>query len=642
MSHRGEAAALEIDLSVGQIDKKQNDPKLYETYLGGKGIGTKLLWDKVPPETAPLSPENLLIFTTCLLTGTPAPTANRACISYKSPQINLFSYSYLGGFWPAELRHAGYDTVVISGKSPSPIYLWVDNDNVEIRDASRLWGKDTRETQKALREELRNDKVQIVCIGPAGENMVHMASLEHGTNHSASRTGIGAVMGSKNLKAIAVHGTKDVHIAMPTEFMEVCEHILKRSEGIKKWFDIERWCHDYVQPACDTACFGNEDEMPPGSEFENYAEINKDYLARSPSRDPACYNCSVSCPKLQVSLPERTHFYPMCMSFAFSFACKIPDLAFTLECYELCVRYGLDLVSTAKALAFAIDLYQRGILTKEDTDRLHLEYGNKELAFILIDKIARRDGIGNVLADGVYTAAKVIGKGAEEHAHLVKGLDLSPDFKRLKPSSAVFIATSDRADLHGCTCATLPYTWGDRREVLKDGWWLYPKEFEKYLESDPELMGWEGAAELTYYTEHVRGLVDLAGVCWWWAGFWPYTVIKIDAIIALIRYATRMDIDEAGAIKIAERVRTLHQANNVRLGLRRKHDTIPAKLFRDEPTRHQKEMGLIKLEPKEFNKQLDKYYELRGWNSEGIPTKETLDKLDLGYVRHDLERMGIL
>lgn len=639
----GIGKTLEVDLSRGKVDIKQSDSGLFRDFLGGKGIGARLFWDRVPPETAPFSEENLLIFTTGPLTGTPAPTANRACISYLSPQTNLFSYSYLGGFWPAELRHAGYDVMVVSGKSSAPVYLWINDDTVELRDASHLWGKDTRETQRLLQEELKNDRVQIVCIGPAGENLVHMASLEHRTSNSASRTGVGAVMGDKKLKAIVVHGARDVSLARPAEFMEWCEVSRNRSDGIKKWFETERWCQDYVQSGCETACFGNEDEMPPGHGFENYGDLNRDFLNDFSSRDIACYNCPVPCPKLKVSLPEGTYYYPMCMSFAFSFACKISDLTFSLKCYEMCVRYGLDLVSTAKALAFAIDLYQKGILTSEETDGLHLEFENRELALTLIDKIAHREGLGNILADGVYAAAKTIGRGAEEHAHLVKKLDLSPDFKRLKPNAAVFIATSDRADLHGSTCAALPYTWGkERDEILREGWWLYPGEFEKYLEADPVLIGWEGAAELNHYCENMRTLTDLVGLCWWWTGFWPYTVIKIDVIVKLLSAATGMDIDEAEAVKIARRTRTLIQANNVRLGMRRKDDTIPEKLFWDEPTPRQQAIGLGKLDHDEFDKQLDRYYELGGWNREGIPTRQTLDALGLGYVREDLERRGIL
>jgi len=636
---------LEINLSTGVIERKQSDPKLNEAFLGGKGIGAKLFWDRVPPQAEPFSHDDPLILTTGVLVGTIAPAANHCFISFKSPQTTSFSYSAMGGFLGRELKHAGYDTVVISGKSPIPVYLWIDDDKVEIRDARHLWGKDTFETQRLIREELKNNKVPTVCIGPAGENKVYMASIEHpGTGSSFSQTGPGAVMGDKNLKAIAIYGTTDVNIARPSELMELCSLILDKSKPLKKILEVEGWFDAVFEMGWGAVAFGNADEKPAGLGFENFAKIHRDFLDKNLVREIACSNCPSSC-KLMLSRPDGDGMsdYLRCQSFGFSFACKIPDVAFAVKCCDLCTRYGLDVVSTERIIAFVIDLYQKGILTKEDSDGMHLEYGNQELVFTLIRKIAHREGFGNILANGTYETARTIGRGAEKHTHLVKRIDRQTDFFVLSPIDAFVLATCDRGDVHSLTQAnyfSFMKKGKGRDTFIKEGGWVYPDEFEKYLDVDYSV-DYEGAAELAHYSEDIKTLTDLTGLCWWWTGFIPYPPIKLDTLIELISYVTGMDIDETKALQIASRTRNLIQANQVKLGRRRKDDTVHESLFRREPTRFQKQqLGLVKLNHDKFDKQLDKYYQLKGWNSEGIPLKETLRELGLDYVGQDLEQNG--
>jgi len=225
---------LEVDLSKGKIEKREGDHQLYETYLGGRGSITRMFWDRVPPETEAFSPENLLIFGVGLLTGTLAPGANRTAIVTLSPQTDLLTYSMLGGYWGAELKQAGYDTLTLAGRSSTPVYLWIDDDQIEIRGAHHLWGKDVRETQTLIRKELDRDKAQNLSIGPAGEHKVYVASIEHSLGSGISRAGVGAVMGDKNLKAIVVYGTKDTSVAKPTEFNEVCGYVLSKTGRLKK------------------------------------------------------------------------------------------------------------------------------------------------------------------------------------------------------------------------------------------------------------------------------------------------------------------------------------------------------------------------------------------------------------------------
>jgi aldehyde:ferredoxin oxidoreductase len=641
---------LEVDLSRGNIEKKEGDSKLAEAYLGGKGTNAKLLWDRVPPETASFSPDNALIIGSGVLTGTIIPSANRVFISCKSPVTNMHSYSALGGFLGPEIKHAGYDTIVISGKSPSPVYLWINDDKIEIRDARHLWGKGTQETQTVLREELRNNKVQIACIGPAGENKVFLASIEHATGASASRGGVGAIMGYMNLKAIAVYGTKDINIANTSRLIELCEEILARTKPLREFF--ENLAHHLNRFELITGYYGNLSEryadMPP-SEFKQAIKDSgkkcQDFIDTARTREVACYNCGLRC---KHTYPRRDGGYSFikCQSWwSFMVSSKIIDYDFALECYSLCEEYGLDTISVARCIAFAIDLYQKSILTKKDCDGMHLEWGNNEIVLSLIEKIARREGIGDILANGIHRAANQIGKSAEKWAYHTKKVELivSPT-GFFAPYFALTQSISDRADPTrnmSYICQELRFRPKEEKEAyIKSGFSIYPKEFEEYILDE---FDWSGAddesgCQFVTYDEEIFTITDLTGLCNFWTVFFPYPPINNRALIAeLISCATGRDIDESEVTKIAKRVIALVRAYNVRSGIRRKDDKVPQIFFQRSPR-----PPMQKLDPNTFNKWIDRFYKIRGWNSEGIPTKETLEELDLDYVRQDLERRKIL
>jgi aldehyde:ferredoxin oxidoreductase len=628
---------LEIDLSEGKVEKTEVDFQLNQSYLAGRGTNTKILWDRVQPETHPFSEDNLLIFGAGLLCGTPAPGANHTALTTRSPQTNLQTYSNLGGFWGPELKHAGYDTLVISGKSPQPTYLWINDGNVEIRNASHIWGKDTGEAQRIIRKELKKEKVQILCIGPAGENKVYAASIEHGSGVSASRAGVGAVMGDKKIKAIAVYGTKDVSVAKPSEFIELCDDILKKTGRIRAFFD--NWSYESAQGMMDQMAFGNLGEEIP---YPDSGKLHEDFLQRFRARKIACYNCNIRC-KSAIHLPEVGYSFVKCQSwFTFMFACKIRDFAFNQKCYNLCERYGLDAISTANCIAFAINLYEKGILTKKDTDGMRLEWGNEDLAFSLIRKIAWREGVGSLLAKGVYEAARLIGKGAEEYAHHIKKLEIVP-FGLYTPYRALRTAITDRADMTRAEAGVpqhgLKEPWEWKEEYIKSGFFPYPKELEKiFLEDFVGLAkDYEKIVPFTSYDVDKNTLADCSGLCIFWTGFWRYNPINLNDHIKLISYATGIGIDETEAMKVAKRIGTLIRAYNVILGIRRKDDKIPEKYFQKTPP-----PPYLQLDPDKFKQMIDEYYRLRGWNSEGIPRKETLEELGLDYVRLELERRGIL
>lgn len=634
--HYGSAGKnLEINLSTGKSLKTEVDTTARGMYLGGRGTNTKLFWDRVPPETDPYSADNLMVFGVGILTGTLAPGANRTILTTLSPQTNLQTYSSLGGFWGAELKHAGYDNLIVSGKSSKPVYLWINGDKAEIRDASHLWGKDVRETSKIIRDELKQNRAQVLSIGQAGENRVLAATIEHGSGTGASRAGVGAVMGDKKLKAIAVYGTNDIHIARPADFYELCEHILKKTDGIRAYFDRMSYeCHEWFM---NNWAWGN---LGPKRPFDNAGEYHENFVKEFSSRTVGCFNCTLAC-KVNIKLPEGEYCSVKCQSwFAFMFAVKTRDLLFNARCVNLCEKFGLDTVSTACNIAFAIDLFEKGILTKADTQGEDLEWENQDLVLALIGKIARREGIGDILADGVYEAARQIGRSALKHAYHIKKLEMIA-FQPTIPYCALRTAVTDRLDMTragSSAVSAMENTPKWKQEYVKAGYFHYPKEFEKpFVEAYVGLgRDYEKMVPFTSRDVDTNAIADSTGVCIFWTGFELYPPISVDDQINLMSYATGMDLDEAKTILIAKRINALTRAYNVRKGINRRADIkIPERFFRERPAPPD-----VKLDHKKFNKMISSYYKLRGWNYKGIPAKKELERLDLHDVWQDLEQRG--
>jgi aldehyde:ferredoxin oxidoreductase len=627
---------LEIDLSRAVIERRESDPGLNDTYLGGRGICTRLFWDRVSPETEPFSSDNPLIFGVGLLTGTLAPGANRTAIVTKSPQTKLLTFSNLGGYWGPELKHAGYNTLIVSGKSPTPVYLWINDGQVEIRDACHLWGKDVRETQRAIRQELDQDKLQIICIGPAGENRVYAATIQHGFGSGASRTGVGAIMGDKNLKAIAVYGTRDLDVARPAEFNQVCAQILKKTDKAKKYWDD--WSHEVGTWLLDGA-YGYFDQAMP---LEEAGEWLDEFVRGFQTRKTTCYNCAIGC-KSVIALPDGGFATLKCQSwFNFLLACKSRDLAFSVKCYDLCEAYGLDVISTANLIAFALDLYGKGILTRADTDGLNLRWGDQALAFTLIEKIARREGIGDVLADGIYEAAHQIGRGAEAQVQHIKKLEPIP-YHITTPSGALRAATADKPDMtrmEGFVAAEgLEFSKEWKKEYVATGFFTYPEEFEELFTEEYSGLehDYEKVVPFTSYEADKNNLADCTGVCIFWTGFWRYNPVSIDDHVRLISHALGKDMDEAEAITIAQRIGALTRSYNVIAGIRREDDIVPEVCFEEPPGPSQ-----VSLDREAFDRMISEFYRLRGWNEEGVPSREELNRLGLQDVRQELEARGLL
>src|SRR3989339_546858 len=525
---------LEVDLTRGNIERVATDPRDTELYLGGLGTNAKILWDRVPPETHPFDPDNLLIFGAGLLCGTPATGCNRTIVSTISPQTLLMAFSMMGGFWAPELKYAGYDKVIIRGKSPNLVYLWINNDRVEIRDASHLQGKGAVETQELIRQELKEPRAQVAAIGMAGENRVFFASIEQGRS-SASRGGIGAVMGDKGLKAIVVRGTKDVNIARPAEYIELCNEVLKyikfRNENpIPGVMAIltglgspqEMKVHDEKWHT-ENFMWGNSRVRRKDFWNEEIAKQWAETLDSMRTRLISCFNCPMTC-GATISPPGLPTYMMKCFSKLTYTMAAMSDLAFGMGIAQSATEYGVDAFSAPQVMAFALELYENGILT--DADFPGMPSDNEGRFYWLLDRIVRREGIGDVLADGTYWAAERIGKGAHEYAHncIKKTEQLPLKLGMLNQMYFLMYCTGEKASITQIegNFPQTPFPTREEQEAFTRDWPHVPDErFKRWFEewelrgekSIPNYPSAEASYEIVNWQEAMHYIDDATGMC---------------------------------------------------------------------------------------------------------------------------------
>ena len=642
---------LEIDLTRGSVERVETDPRLTELHLGGLGTNAKILWDRVPADVEPFSPDNLLIFGTGLLCGTPAPGANRTIISTYSPQTLFMGYSMMGGFWAPELKYAGYDKVIFRGKSPNLVYLWINNDKVEIRDASHLRGKGAVETAALIKQELKEPKAQVAAIGLAGENRVYMASIEQGRS-SASRLGLGAVMGDKGLKAIAVRGTKDVNVARPAEFMQLCNDVLqyikvRAAKPIPEVMPIlavlgspqEMAVHDEKWHT-ENFMWGNARTRRKDFWNKEIAEKWKDSLETVRTRLISCYNCPMKCGAI-ISVPGISTYMMKCFSkLTYSMAAFVEDLDFGFKIAQRATEYGVDAFSMPQTMAFGFELKEAGILT--DADFAGCPSDNEGKFYWLLDRIVRREGIGDVLANGTYWAAKQIGKGAEAYAHntIKKHEQLPLKLGMLNPIYFLMYSTGEKMNITQIegNFPQAPFSTMELKQEFVQDWVQAPNDKFKQYVLDWEFRGErsmpfyppvEACCEIVDWQEKMHHLDDALGLCAGLSSFPLKPPYHLHNLPTFISAATGIDMDEDGLTQIFNRNRNLVRAINVRRGLRRADEKPPEDHWR-------------KRFPELETQLLDGYYKLKGWNHDGIPTKESLHALGLDYVADDFINRGIL
>ena len=640
---------LEVDLTRGSIDRVETDPNDTRLFMGGLGTNAKIMWDRVPAETDAFSPENLLIFSSGLLCGTAAPGSNRTIVSTISPQTKLMAYSMMGGFFAPELKYAGYDKIVISGKSEELVYLWINNDKVEIRDASHLKGLGATETSEAIRRELKDPDIQVAAIGLAGENRVFFASIEQGRS-SASRGGIGAVMGDKGLKAVAVRGTKDINVADPVKYMELCDGVLKY---IKYRAD-----HPIQGVPPILQGLGSPQEMAIVDEewhttnftWGNSRTRRKDFWTHEieqkwketqenvRTRLISCHNCPMKC-GATISVPGLPTYMMKCYSKLTYTMAAFSDLDFGFKIAQKATEYGVDGFSAPQAMAFGLELLEAGILTMEDFPGMPEDTEGR--FYYLLEKMVRREGIGDYLADGTYWAARRIGKGAEKYDHntIKKHEQLPLKLGMLNPVYYLMYSTGEKINITQIEgqFPQEPFATRELREEFVKDWFQVPDEkFKKYYVdweprgemSNPYYPTVEASCEIVDWMEKMHYIDDALGMCAGLSSFPLKPPYHIHNYAEFVTAGTGIKMSKDDVWKSATRTRTLMRALNVRRGLRRADDKPPEDHWRKRFPDLEKEL-------------LDQYYKLKGFNDQGIPTKESLHDLEMDFVAEEFEQKGI-
>jgi aldehyde:ferredoxin oxidoreductase len=620
---------LRIDLSSGKW-WTENTEAYTRLFIGGKGINVKVLYDEIGPTVGPFDPANRVCLGPGVMAGTMAPSHSRMKITAVSPN-GFLQNSGVGGHLPAEIRKAGYDNVIIQGKSENPAYVYIDNDRVEIRDATHLWGCNTQETQQAIKQEL-GDWVKAACIGPAGENLVSSGCIVTGKGSAAGRGGFGAVLGSKNLKGIAVRGTGQVRIANPSEFLAACTEahlFLPESSRFMKMQGKEGHGDKYTLAwtvDAGIAPLGNwEVTNASWDRIGEYGGAEEFYKEHATSPQYGCDGCPVHHFHI-FDIPGRCRGTTKCAQWnSFSTPVWINDRKVIVQANTLCQDYGLDSTATGNAVAFLMELFHRGIISEKDTDGIPMTRGDEKAVFAAIEKIGKQEGFGRLFREGVSGAALEIGKDAEECAMVVNGQETElVEFRAFK-AWALVAAVNDGTVSHGEPLLEL--TWSeDKEDTEKLGQELFgsrqavvPTSYEK-----KGLHVWD--------EENINTAGDLTGTCRW---IIPWGVTrKLDMPAKLLSLATGQDINVEDLLRAAERTLTLERAFRVRKGARR--STLPERLFttavQDGTYKGEK------LDKEKFERMLDEYYGVRGWDRNGIPTQETFLKFGLDAEWETLNR----
>ena len=626
---------LRVDLSSGRIREVDTPKEWARKYLGGDGMAARLLWEEVGPGVNPLGPDNKLIIATGPVTGTIWHTAGRVVAVSKSPLTGIWGESHSGGHFGPEIKYAGYDMIVVEGASSKPVYLSIYDGKVEIRDASHLWGKDTYETTEAIREELGDPAVQVASIGQAGENLVKYAAIITNYHDAFGRTGMGAVMGSKRLKAIAVRGFGAVEVAHPDEFYEFALEGHRRVLESDQAMELRR----YGTPML-VAVKQAIGELPTKNHwvgvFDRYHEIDAETLREKYwVATKSCFGCSTACKKKH--LVRAGEFAGTFTGgpeyeavFAFGSSAMCDNLPAILRLNLLCNKYGVDVISAGKTMSFVMELFEKGILTKNDTGGFELKWGDYHAMLEALDMIVFRRGFGDLMAEGVRAMAQRIGRGSEKYAMHVKGLEISGQDGRAHRSAGLTHAVSARGADHMRSLVTVDQLayWDTAKERFGED------KVEGVVNGYSE--AYKGLAVKMH--EDAYAVRDSLIVCWYTVGWPPIFWMSDFAKLAYLVTGEEAFKDVREMWLIGERINNLKRAFNVRLGITRRDDTLPER-FTKEPM----PAGPAKGQVVNLDVMLDEYYTLRGWDLKtGLPTREKLVELGLEDVADELERLGKL
>jgi len=607
---------LRVNLTAGTVKTESIDEAFCRKYIGGAGFVSYFLLKEVEPGVDPLGPDNRLVFATGPLTGIPLPGSGRHCVGAKSSLTGGIAKSEVGEFWGAELKSAGFDAVIIHGKSPKPVYVWINDGNAQIKDATHLWGQFTKETEEAIKQELNEKKVRTAMIGPGGENLVKFSCIMHGSKDAAGRGGLGAIMGSKNLKAVAVRGTKSPAMARPDHVKQLRQWILDNMDKVSRF-------HDFGTGA-NMDWFERQGNLPTRN-FRDGAFPEVDKLSAQTIKDTirigmeGCYACPVRCKKV-VELKEPYVVDPAYGGpeyetlGALGSNCGIDDLNAVSRASALCNAYAIDTISMGGAIAFAMECYENGLISKDDTGGIELTFGNTEAMLQMVEKIARREGIGDLLAEGSARAAEKIGQGSEAFSIQVKNLELPMHEPRLNKALALGYMVNPHGADHCCNMIDIAFSdQADNPTVtVKDAVPLG-------LASAPfEDIGPKKIA-LLKVVQLKKIIFDSLALC----QFLPYSYEQAVGVTAAV---TGWNTTVMEQLRAAERMLTMARMFNVRQGLTDEDDKLPSRFFSPTTAGPLSDQS---LDPEQLEKAKQYYYNLMGWNNKGVPTPEKLEELGI-------------
>jgi aldehyde:ferredoxin oxidoreductase len=593
-----------VNLTDGRSKTTTFNEDFAKAYVGGTGFGIKTLMDNQEPGIDPYDPGNPLIYAVGAVTGTMVPCAgSKFGVFAKSPASNLLGEAYSTGRWGAELRHAGYDIVVIKGKAPKPSYLWIDDQSVQVMDATHLWGTTTWETEDMIRADLGDQLIRISSIGPGGEKLVRSACLMNDKFRAAGRTGLGAIAGSKNLKAVAVRGTQDVAVAEPDQILDLCRDLYEQAKGpaTSKYRGLGTAANILTMNAQAALPTRNYQSATfEGAETVSGEYLNEHYVTKI----AGCTNCPCRCEHI-AQVPEgpfkgaiaRVEYEP---TMAFGPYCGVDRLDATIKAIEYCNLYGVDAIGTGIIVGFGMECYEKGLISKEDTGGLELEFGNAEAMVEMTKKISLREDIGDLLAEGVQRAAAKIGGGSEHFAMHIKGVEVTGYEIRGLKTCALGYAVSRRG--------------ADHQRHGSYGWDLGGKvdRFSADKERGKLVMG----------DEDTYCVFDSMILCKFTRRIWDFDLIAKTYSIVTGIPMTGQEILQAG-----ERMSNLARLYNIREGLTRKDDTLPPRVMKDPIPDGVAKGSFVSQE--ELDILLDGYYEARGWTKQGVPKKAKIKALGL-------------
>lgn len=605
---------LFVDLTNGTITEEHPDEQLYKEYLGGYGLGARIIFSRTEANIDPLGPKNILGITTGPMVGTHAISGCRFIVSGKSPLTGGWGDSNCGGNFGPALKMAGFDGVFFTGISPKPVYLWIEDGKAELRDAGFLWGLDSYEVEDAIAEKL-GPGYRVACIGPAGEKMSLISAVMHDKGRAAGRSGLGAVMGSKKLKAVVVKGTMEVPVADPKAALALRVKYMKEIDTPDLRYFRKYGTINHVA----SSAFSNDSPVKNWSgvgveDFPNAKAISDDNIIKFETKKYACWRCPVACgglyqvkegpyPVEEVHKPE----YETCGMFGSNL---LNDNVYSLfKVNDLCNRYGIDTISTGSAIGFAMECYEHGLITKEQAGGLDLTWGNHEAIVALTELIGKREGLGALLADGVARAAAKIGKGAEQFAVHVGGQELPAHDPRYAPSWGISYkldATPGRHTQGGSTA----YDQGRSIKGFDLG-----MQVERYK--------YEGKGKANAKAQNYNHSIQCMGLCTMAAGR-----VGAQGWLEFMKAITGWDMTIADLETIGARVASLRMAFNIREGVWNKNFSIPGRAY-GHPPQGRGPLGEISLDMDVMTKE---YFEFNGWDADGKPTKERLLQLGLDDV----------